>query len=303
MNRLYILGGLLFLIACGDDSSDRDGDGFSTNDGDCEDNDPSIHPEAIDPANQQRVRAGKVDDALLLQVDDCRALESVFDAAPVEHGRLLNAPEDLLRRAESVLPPRAPDVDIKAAESKRVDLAIVLFQQLDVPVNVAIRANATEVHVMAEKLDGGFEVARRIAQADPQHVLHVDSPCGIQALGHAGPILLPPGLAEVALRRRGEQVTGPMWNRLKELGRKLKQELTVYRLVLRDPRVGWLPRVLLGLAIGYILLPIDLIPDFIPVLGHLDDVIIVPGLFFLALKLIPAEGVDDCRGKAEAAQQ
>ncbi len=94
-----------------------------------------------------------------------------------------------------------------------------------------------------------------------------------------------------------------MWERLKELGRALKREVTVYRLVARDPRTGWVPKVLLGLAIGYVLLPFDLIPDFIPILGQLDDVLIVPGLFFIAVKLIPPEVITDCREKAQAAQQ
>ena len=58
--------------------------------------------------------------------------------------------------------------------------------------------------------------------------------------------------------------------------------------------------MLLGLAIGYLLLPFDLIPDFIPVIGHLDDVIIVPGLIYLALKMIPNEIILECREKYRA---
>lgn len=58
--------------------------------------------------------------------------------------------------------------------------------------------------------------------------------------------------------------------------------------------------MLLGLAIGYLLLPFDLIPDFIPVIGHLDDVIIVPGLIYLALKMIPNEIILECREKCRA---
>lgn len=58
--------------------------------------------------------------------------------------------------------------------------------------------------------------------------------------------------------------------------------------------------MLLGLAIGYLLLPFDLIPDFIPVIGHLDDVIIVPGLIYLALKMIPNEIILECREKYKA---
>jgi len=55
------------------------------------------------------------------------------------------------------------------------------------------------------------------------------------------------------------------------------------------------------MAIGYLLLPIDLIPDFIPVIGHLDDLVIVPGLIYLALKMIPDEVVAECRRKVTEA--
>ncbi|MBM3497190.1 MAG: DUF1232 domain-containing protein [Armatimonadetes bacterium] len=89
-----------------------------------------------------------------------------------------------------------------------------------------------------------------------------------------------------------------MLNRLRTLGRALKRELGVYRLVLRDRRTPWYARAVLGLAVGYLLLPFDLIPDFIPVLGQLDDLILVPGLVLLALKLVPAEVVEECRRRS-----
>lgn len=80
----------------------------------------------------------------------------------------------------------------------------------------------------------------------------------------------------------------------------MKTEFAVYRLALRHPQTPLGGKVLLGLAIGYLLLPFDLIPDFIPVIGHLDDVIIVPGLIYLALKMIPKEIILECREKYRA---
>ena len=88
-------------------------------------------------------------------------------------------------------------------------------------------------------------------------------------------------------------------NKLKTIGKNFKRELRVYRLVLRDERTPRLPKLLLGLAVGYALLPFDPIPDFLPVIGHLDDVILIPALVGLALRLIPASIVADCRRRAD----
>lgn len=63
----------------------------------------------------------------------------------------------------------------------------------------------------------------------------------------------------------------------------------------RHPQTPWLAKFLLGLAVGYVLLPFDLIPDFIPFIGQLDELIIVPGLIYLALKLIPDKIMNECR--------
>jgi uncharacterized membrane protein YkvA (DUF1232 family) len=87
----------------------------------------------------------------------------------------------------------------------------------------------------------------------------------------------------------------PLRQRLQEIARVFTHELSVYRRVLKDQRTPRLAKILLGLAVGYALLPFDLIPDFLPVIGHLDDVIIVPGLVFLALRFIPPEVVAECR--------
>jgi uncharacterized membrane protein YkvA (DUF1232 family) len=87
---------------------------------------------------------------------------------------------------------------------------------------------------------------------------------------------------------------------LRETATRLKTELAVYRLALKHPRTPLLAKLLLGLAVGYALMPFDLIPDFIPVLGHLDDLVIVPGLVILALKLIPRDVLNECRLKVES---
>ncbi len=86
-----------------------------------------------------------------------------------------------------------------------------------------------------------------------------------------------------------------MLAKLKSLTKQLKQEFEVYRLVLKHPQTPWLAKAFLGLAIGYLLLPFDLIPDFIPVLGQIDDVLIIPVLIYMALKLTPKAIIESCR--------
>ncbi|HJW86063.1 MAG: hypothetical protein A3K25_05605 [Planctomycetes bacterium RIFOXYB12_FULL_42_10] len=94
-----------------------------------------------------------------------------------------------------------------------------------------------------------------------------------------------------------------MFDRLKSVVKNLRREFTVYQLVLKDNRTPRLARLLLWLAVGYTLLPFDIIPDFIPIIGQLDDIIIVPALVILALKMIPKEVVEDCRIRADGAKQ
>lgn len=86
-----------------------------------------------------------------------------------------------------------------------------------------------------------------------------------------------------------------MLNQLKKVATQLKQEFEVYRLILKHPDTPLLAKIFLGLAIAYVLMPFDLIPDFIPVVGQLDDLIIVPLLVYIALKMIPDTLVHECR--------
>lgn len=86
-----------------------------------------------------------------------------------------------------------------------------------------------------------------------------------------------------------------MFAKLKQAYEVLRQNIRVYAIAMRDPRTPRLARWLLWLAIGYLVSPIDLIPDFIPVLGYADDILIVPTLFILARRMIPQEVIDDAR--------
>ncbi len=91
-----------------------------------------------------------------------------------------------------------------------------------------------------------------------------------------------------------------MFERLKSTAAGFRREIRVYQLVRRHPRTPRMAKILIGVGVTYALSPIDLIPDFIPVLGHLDDMIIVPLLIWTALKLVPGDVVAECRAKAVA---
>ena len=92
-----------------------------------------------------------------------------------------------------------------------------------------------------------------------------------------------------------------MANRLKEWARGIKRDVRALYLASRDPRVPWYAKAL-GIAVAaYALSPIDLIPDFVPVLGYLDDLIILPLGIFLVVRLIPPEIMAEHRAAAAAA--
>ena len=87
---------------------------------------------------------------------------------------------------------------------------------------------------------------------------------------------------------------------LRERARALKRDTLALYYAVRDPRTPLIAKVVAGLVVAYALSPIDLIPDFIPVLGYLDDVILVPLGILLALKLIPADVLAAARIRADA---
>jgi len=85
----------------------------------------------------------------------------------------------------------------------------------------------------------------------------------------------------------------------RQRARDLKKETHALYLAVRDPRVPWYAKLVAVCVVGYAFSPIDLIPDFIPVLGYLDDLVIVPLGIALVLKMIPEEVMAECREKAQ----
>jgi uncharacterized membrane protein YkvA (DUF1232 family) len=87
----------------------------------------------------------------------------------------------------------------------------------------------------------------------------------------------------------------------KQRARQLKLETYTLYLAYKDPRVPWYARLFAACVVAYAFSPIDLIPDLIPVLGYLDDLILVPLGIALAVKMIPQPVLAECREKAQAA--
>lgn len=88
--------------------------------------------------------------------------------------------------------------------------------------------------------------------------------------------------------------------RLRDWARALKRNVLVLWLAARDPRVPWYAKAVAGLVAAYALSPLDLIPDFIPVLGYLDDMLLLPLGILLAVRLIPPPVLDELRARAAA---
>jgi len=86
--------------------------------------------------------------------------------------------------------------------------------------------------------------------------------------------------------------------RLKAGAKKLKEQISVIYYAYKNPETGVFPRILIWITLAYALSPVDLIPDFIPVIGYLDDLIILPALIILTIRLIPDAVMQDARRKA-----
>jgi len=90
---------------------------------------------------------------------------------------------------------------------------------------------------------------------------------------------------------------------LKERAQKLKTDIPAVFLALKRKETPWYAKVTAAIVVIYALSPIDLIPDFIPILGYLDDVILLPALIALTLKLIPPSVFAECRRQSEGMWQ
>lgn len=91
--------------------------------------------------------------------------------------------------------------------------------------------------------------------------------------------------------------------KLKERAKKFKSDIPALFLALKDKDTPAAAKILAAVTVGYALSPVDLIPDFIPVLGYLDDLILLPALIAMTVKLIPTEILEKCRKQSEGMWQ
>ncbi|MEQ8197624.1 MAG: YkvA family protein [Clostridiaceae bacterium] len=90
-----------------------------------------------------------------------------------------------------------------------------------------------------------------------------------------------------------------VFEKLKIWAKELKSNVLALYIAYKRPDVPWYAKLLAIIVVGYALSPIDLIPDFIPVLGYLDDLILLPLGILLIVKLIPADIMEECRSQAK----
>jgi uncharacterized membrane protein YkvA (DUF1232 family) len=143
------------------------------------------------------------------------------------------------------------------------------------------------LHLMGAEAPYGAHVNPAV-QGRSNEICALSSPaldCNLNGRHEGGPMAPKPGLA----------------GRLKKWARALKRDVHAVYLAARDPRTPWYAKALALLVAGYALSPIDLIPDFIPVVGYLDDLILVPAGIWLVIRLIPPQVMAEHRERAAAA--
>ena len=90
-----------------------------------------------------------------------------------------------------------------------------------------------------------------------------------------------------------------MWKRLKNRAKSIRRDAFALTIALRDPRVPGIAKLFIALVASYAFSPIDLIPDFIPLVGYLDDLILLPLAIALTIKMIPKDVWSECRSQAD----
>jgi len=110
----------------------------------------------------------------------------------------------------------------------------------------------------------------------------------------AGMHLTTPGNAPVQQR-----MSMAIFQRIRQWASRIKRDAVTLWFAYRHPGTPWFAKLLSAFVVAYALSPIDLIPDFIPVLGYLDDVLLLPGLIWLSIRLIPADVLEECRQRAD----
>jgi len=110
--------------------------------------------------------------------------------------------------------------------------------------------------------------------------------------------------AEVHLNTRSnapvrQRVSMAIFQRIRQWASRIKRDGVTLWFAYRHPGTPWFAKLLAAFVVAYALSPIDLIPDFIPVLGYLDDALLLPGLIWLNIRLIPADVLEECRQRAD----
>lgn len=93
--------------------------------------------------------------------------------------------------------------------------------------------------------------------------------------------------------------TGSSFSRLKQWAKTVKRDATALWFARKHPDTPMLAKILVVVVVAYALSPIDLIPDFVPILGYLDDVILLPVFIWITIRLIPEQVMVECRNQAD----